>query len=163
NRFDDAAAVMGEQARLSPGDPQAEMVLGLIFRQAKRNDEACQAFEKAAQLAPDKLGIIDQLVDLDLMDKHFDAARQRIGPQFQKTPDSPAAHFLEGKILAAEGKWDSAEAELQKTLQLDHNFSAAYDLVVQTCLASYYLPDAVSRLPGLVSIHLRSHHTVVIQ
>ena len=151
NRFDDAAAVMGEQARLSPGDPQAEMVLGLIFRQAKRNDEARQAFEKAAQLAPDNLGIIDQLVDLDLMDKHFDAARQRIGPQFQKTPDSPAAHFLEGKILAAEGKWDSAEAELQKTLQLDPNFSRAYDVLIQTYLATNKLPQAVSQLQAGLS------------
>src|SRR4029077_18183689 len=69
DRFDDAAAVMVEQARLSPRDPQPEMVLGLIFRQAKRNDEARQAFEKAAQLAPDNLGLIDQLVDLDLMNK----------------------------------------------------------------------------------------------
>ena len=79
---------------------------------------------------------MDQLVELDLLDKHFDAARQRIQRQFQKTPDSPAAHFFEGKILVAEGKWDAAEAELQKTLQLDPNFPAAYDLLVQTYLAT---------------------------
>jgi tetratricopeptide (TPR) repeat protein len=151
DRLDDAAAVMGDQARLSPSDPQAQMVLGLIFRQAKRNDEARQAFEKAAQLAPDNLGLIDQLLDLDLMDKHFDAARQRIRRQFQKTPDSPAAHFFEGKILAAEGKLDSAETELQKTLQLDPNFSRAYDLLVQTYLVGNKLPQVVSQLQGALS------------
>ena len=46
--------------------------LGLTFRQAKRNDEARQAFEKAAELAPDNLWLVDQLVELDLLDKHFD-------------------------------------------------------------------------------------------
>jgi len=151
DRFDDAAVVLQEQARLTPQDPQPAIALGLTLRQAKRNDEARQAFEKAAQLAPDNLFPVDQLVDLDLLDKHFDAARQRIRRQFQKTPDSPAAHFFEGKILAAEGKWDSAEAELQRTLQLDPNFSSAYDLLVQTYLATNKLPQAVSQLQGLLS------------
>jgi tetratricopeptide (TPR) repeat protein len=151
DRFDDAAVVLQEQARLTPQDPQPEIALGLTLRQAKKNDEARRAFEKAAQLAPDNLFPVDQLVDLDLLDKHFDAARQRIRRQFQKTPDLPAAHFLEGKILAAEGKWDSAEAELQKTLQLDPNFSSAYDLLGQSYLATNKLPQAVSQLQGLLS------------
>ena len=146
DRFDDAAVVLGEQARLSPQDPQAQAALGLTFRQAKRNDEARQAFEKAAQLAPDNLWLVDQLVELDLLDKHFDSARQRIQRQFQKTPDSPSAHFLGGKILTAEQKWDLAQAELQKTLQIDPNFSSAYDLLVQTYLATNKLPQAVSQL-----------------
>ena len=76
---------------------------------------------------------------------------RRIHRQFQKTPDSPAAHFFEGKILAAEEKWDLAEAELQKTLQLDPNFSNAYDLLVQTYLATNKLPQAVNQLQAQLS------------
>ena len=151
DRFDDAAVITGEQARLAPRDPQAQMALGLTLRQAKRNDEARQAFEKAAELAPDSLWPADQLVELDLLEKHFDAARQRIHRQFQKMPDSPAAHFFEGKILAAEEKWDSAEAELQKALQLDPNLSNAYDLLVQTYLATNRLPQAVNQLQAQLS------------
>src|SRR5438034_525589 len=166
DRFDDAAVVLQEQARLTPQDPQPEIALGLTLRQAKKTDEARQAFEKAAQLAPNNLFPVDQLVDLDLLDKHFDAARQRIRRQFQKTPDLPAAHFFEGKILAAEGKWDSAEAELQKTLQLDPNFSSAYDLLAQSYFATNKLPQAVSQLQGLLSkdrksTRLNSSHTVI--
>jgi tetratricopeptide (TPR) repeat protein len=146
DRFDDAEAVIRDQARLAPQDPQPYTALGLTFRQAKRNDEARQAFEKAAELAPDNLWLVDQLVELDLLDKHFDSARERIHRQFQKTPDSPAAHFLEGKILIAEGKWDLAAAELQKTLQIDPNFSSAYDLLVQAYFATNKLPQAVSQL-----------------
>jgi len=146
DRFDDAEAVIRDQARLAPQDPQPYTALGLTFRQAKRNDEARQAFEKAAELAPDNLWLMDQLVELDLLDKHFDSARERIHRQFQKTPDSPAAHFLEGKILIAEEKWDLAAAELQKTLQIDPNFSSAYDLLVQAYFATNKLPQAVSQL-----------------
>ena len=151
DRFDDAAVVTGEQARLAPRDPQTQMALGLTLRQAKRNDEARQAFEKAADLAPDSLWPVDQLVELDLSEEHFDAARQRIGRHFQKAPDSPGAHFFEAKILVAEKKWDSAEAELKKTLQLDPNFSGAYDLLVQAYLATNNLPQALSQLQTRLS------------
>ena len=151
DRFDDAAVIVGEQAKLAPQDPQAQMALGLTLRQAKRNDEARQAFEKAAELVPDSLWPIDQLIELDLLEKHYDAARQRIQRQFQKTPDSPAAHFFAGKILAGEEKWDLAEAELQKTLQLDPNFAGAYDLLVQTYVANNKLPQALSQLQTQLS------------
>src|SRR5438445_4585830 len=151
DRFDDAEAVIRDQVRLAPQDPQPYTALGLTFRQAKRNDEARQAFEKAAELAPDNLWLVDQLVELDLLDKHFDAAQQRIDRHFQKTPDSPAAHFFKGKILVAEEKWGPAETELQKTLQLDPNFGGAYDLLVQTYLATNKLPEALSQLQAQLS------------
>jgi tetratricopeptide (TPR) repeat protein len=151
DRFDDAAVVTGEEAKLAPRDPQAQMALGLTLRQAKRNDEARQAFEKAAELAPDSLWPVDQLVELDLMEKHFDAAQQRIDRHFQKTPDSPAAHFFKGKILVAEEKWSPAETEFQKTLQLDPNFGGAYDLLIQTYLATNKLPQALSQLQTQLS------------
>jgi tetratricopeptide (TPR) repeat protein len=151
DRLDDAAVVLEQQAKLAPNDPQLPIALGLTYRQAKRNDEARQAFEKAAQLSSNNLFAIDQLIDLDLLDKHFDAARQRIRSQFQKDPNLPAGHYWEGKVLAAEGKWDLAEPELQKTLQIDPNFASAYDLLVQSYLATNKLPQAVSQLQGLLS------------
>jgi tetratricopeptide (TPR) repeat protein len=151
DRLDDAVVVLEAQVKLLPKDPQLATALGLTLRQAKRNDQAREAFEKAAQLAPDNLFLVDQLVDLDLLAKHFDAARQRIRSQFQKTPDSPAAHYFEGKTLTAEGKWEPAEAELEKALQLDPNFSGAYDLLIQNYLARNRLPQAVSKLQGLLS------------
>src|SRR5262249_47416475 len=90
-------------------------------------------------------------VELDLLGKPFAAARERIRRQFQKAPDGPAAHFFEGQILAGEGKWDLAEAELQKPLQLDPPFSSAYDLLVQTYLATNKLPQAVNQLQAELS------------
>jgi tetratricopeptide (TPR) repeat protein len=151
DRFDDAAIVLQEEAKLAPNDPQPQIALGMTHRQAKRNDEARQAFEKAVQLAPNNLFAVDQLVELDVLQKRFDAARERVQRQFQKTPNLPASHFLEGKILVGEGKWDAAAAELQRTLQLDANFAAAYDLLIQSYLATNKLPQAISQLQQLLS------------
>jgi tetratricopeptide (TPR) repeat protein len=160
-RFDDAIRVLDEQAKLAPNDAQAQAVLGLTLRQAKRYGEARQAFEHAAQLAPDNLSVLNQLVDLDLLDKHFDAAQQMVRTHFQKNADAPAAHFFQGKILAAEGKWDSAATELRKTLELDPNFSSAYDLLVETYVAANKLPQAASQLEALVKKDPKNMATVM--
>ena len=71
---------------------------------------------------PGNLALLDQLVDSTCWTSISMLHGRGYQRQSQKNADAPAAHFLEGKILAAEGKWDSAEAELQKTLQLDPNF-----------------------------------------
>jgi tetratricopeptide (TPR) repeat protein len=151
DRFDDALAVLQNQAKLAPNDPQLQIVLGLNYRQAKKNNEARQAFEKAAQLMPNTLLPFDQLIELDLSDKHFDAARQRVRSQFQNTPNLPAAHYLEGKILAAEGKWDASETELQRALQLNPNLVAACDLLARSYMIRNKLPQAVDQLQALLS------------
>jgi tetratricopeptide (TPR) repeat protein len=156
DRFDDAIPVLQNQAERAPNDPQFPIALGLTYRQAKQTDEARKAFEKAAQLAPDNLLPLDQLVDLDLQDMHFDDALQRVRTQFQKNPDVAAAHYFEGKILGAEKKWDAAEAELRRALELNPNFAAVYDLLVQSYLARNKLPDAASELQGLLSKNPRN-------
>jgi tetratricopeptide (TPR) repeat protein len=150
-QFDDAADVLAEQAKLAPNDPQPQLALGMTYRQAKRNNEARQAFEKAAQLMPNNLFPVDQLIELDLLDKHFDVARQRVNSQFQKNPTLPAAHYWQGKILAAEGKWDQAESEVQRAIQLDPNFAGAYDLLAKTYVVTNRLPQAVSQLQALLA------------
>ena len=48
DRFDEAAALLQEQANLTPNDPEPQKALGMIYRRAKRYKEARDAFEKAA-------------------------------------------------------------------------------------------------------------------
>ena len=161
DRFYDATTVLEEQAKLAPQDPQPQIALGLTLRQAKRYDDAHSAFEKASQLAPNDLTVINQLVELDLLSKHFDVARQTIQRHFNEAPDSPGAHFFEGKILAAEEKWNSAEIELQKTFQLDQNFPGAYDLLIRIYLATGKLPEAVNQLEAELSRRPNDSNTLM--
>jgi tetratricopeptide (TPR) repeat protein len=150
-RPDDAVAVLQEQVNRAPKDPQPQAALGLTYRRAKKYDEARQAFEKAAQLEPNNLALITQLTEVDLLQKRFDAARQRIRNHFQEKSDSADAHFWEARVLAAEGKWDGVETELRRTLGLDPNFSGAYDLLVQSYIATNKLPQAIKELEDLLA------------
>ena len=102
-------------------------------------------------MAPENLLAFSQLVDLDIESRDFATALQRVHAELQKTPQSPAAHFLEGKVYAAQGQWDRAEAALLKTLELDPNSSSAYDLLISTYVAANKLPQAITQLESLLS------------
>jgi tetratricopeptide (TPR) repeat protein len=150
-RLDDAAAVFREQIKLSPENPQPHLLLGLTLRQQKKIEEARQALEKARQLAPENFLIATQLIDLDIADGRFDAALQRVQTELERAPQSPGAHFLEGKVYAAQGQWDRAEASLLKTLELDANYSSAYHLLISSYVASNKLPQAINQVEKLLS------------
>jgi tetratricopeptide (TPR) repeat protein len=150
-RLDDAAAVFAEQIKASPQAPDAYFRLGLVLRQQKKTNDARKAFEKALELAPDNLLPINQLVDLDISDKQYDVAMQRVQQQLQKTPQSAGAHFMEGKIYAAQAKWDLAEAAFLKTIELDANFADAYGLLISTYVATNKLPQAIGQLQTFLS------------
>ena len=150
-RLDDSAAVIREQIKASPQVTDGYFRLGLILRQQNKGDEARQAFEKALELSPGNLPSIDQLVELDIAKKDFETAMQTIRPELQKTPASAGAHFLEGKIYAAQGQLDRADAAFVKTLELDPNFSSAYELLIASYVAANKLPEAVKELKAFLS------------
>ncbi len=150
-RLDDAVAVL--QAQISTASPNAQSyyMLGLIFRQQNKNDEARQAFEKARTIAPDNVATLDQLVQIDIAAKDFAAATEKAQKELERVPKSAAAHLVRAKVYAAEKKWSETEAVLQKALDLDPNLSVAYDLLISVYLAEGKLKEAIGRLESLLT------------
>ena len=150
-RLEDAAAVFREQIKNSPQSAQPYLLLGIILRNQNKIDEARKAFENAQRLAPENLLALSQLVDLDIENREFATALQRVHAQLQKTPRSPAAHFLEGKVFAAQRQWDRAETSLLKTLELDTHSSSASNLLASVYVAANKLPQAIAQLNNLLA------------
>ena len=109
-RIDDAISLFREQIKASPQDPAAYLRLGLILRRAGKFDEARKAFEEAQKLSPENTIALAQLVDLDIQNKAFGAAAERIKAELQRSPQSSVLNFLEGKVYAAQGEWNRAES-----------------------------------------------------
>jgi predicted Zn-dependent protease len=81
-------------------------------------------------LEPQNPTPIEQLVELDILNKEFSSAFQRVQGRSEGSPEPAVRDFLEAKIYFAQGEWDRAEAALLKALQLDPNYSKAYDLLI---------------------------------
>jgi tetratricopeptide (TPR) repeat protein len=148
-RFDDAAAIAREQIRASPQSPDPYFRFGLILRQQHKIDQARIVFENASNLAPNSFDPVDQLVELDISQKSFDAATHRVEKLENANP--AAAHYLFGKIYAAEGQWDRALASFHQALQLDPNFSKAFELLISTYLLADRPGEAIDELQSLLA------------
>jgi tetratricopeptide (TPR) repeat protein len=147
----DAIALIREQIKASPKDPSGHLRLGLLLRRVGTIEEARKALEEAQKLSPDNMLAFSQLVDLDVQIKDFSAATLRVRAQLEKTPESAIAHFMEGKVYAAQGDWNRAESAFIKALELDRNFPGAYGMLISTYLASNNLPKAISQLEAILS------------
>lgn len=151
-RLDDAAAIFRQQIASNGNWAEPHYLLGVLLRDQKKNAEARDAFSKALQIEPQNPGPVQQLVDMDIADKQFALATERVQKALlAKDPNSAPAHFILGKILVAQQQWDAAEAELNRAIELDANLEVAYRLLVATYISSGKLQDAASRLEQLAA------------
>jgi tetratricopeptide (TPR) repeat protein len=150
-RLDDAGTTIRDQIRTTGPTADAYLRLGVVLRAQLRMDEARDAFEHASELSPQDPQPIEQLVDLNIAQKNFDAALQTVSRRFAQEPHSAEAYFLEGKVYAAQGEWDRAETALRKALNADPNSSAPFDLLISTYVSAHKLDRAISELEGLSS------------
>jgi tetratricopeptide (TPR) repeat protein len=129
--FDHALAVYVEVERLFPRDPQTPWLMGLLYAGQNKIDEARQAFGQALVLAPDYLPALEQLVGLDLAEKKYSTALQRVESRLEKNPGLPGLHLLLAKIFLAQKDTNQAEASLLKAIELQPDSPATYFMLAQ--------------------------------
>ena len=146
DRSEEAASLIREQIKKTPQDSQSYLVLGVILKKQKKNDESRKAFEKALELNPANVVAMDQLADLDLEARAFSAVHQRADALLQKDPKSAPAYFIHGRSYVIEKNFAAAEAALRKAIELDPNLAAAYNLLVAIYVEANKLPEALKEL-----------------
>src|SRR5438876_2422217 len=150
-RSDDAASLFRQQIKKTPEDSQSYLVLGVILKQQKKNDESRKAFEKAIELNPQNVVAIDQLTDLDFAAKAFSAIHQRANAHLQKEPQSAPAYYIHGRSYVMEKNFAAAETALKKAIELDPNLAAAYNLLVAIYVQTNKLPEALKELETVLA------------
>jgi tetratricopeptide (TPR) repeat protein len=150
-RLDDAIALVREQIKRSPQNAASYFLLGVILQQQNKVTEAREALEKAAQLAPDNLSSLQQLVDLDIASKNYAAGHRRVDEVLQKQSNSAVGYYLRGKLYLAEEKFDLAQTAFLKAIDLDPNLSPAYDLLMPTYMHAKNLAEALNQMNAVLA------------
>ena len=114
-----------------PDSPQVPVLLGRLYFQQDQMANARAEFEKALKLQPDYLPAVEQLVDLDLAEKQYNSAFQRVQQLVVKNPNGALLQLLLGTTLAAQGETNQAESALSKAINLQPDSQAAYLLLAQ--------------------------------
>ncbi|MEK0448198.1 MAG: hypothetical protein RL088_466 [Verrucomicrobiota bacterium] len=146
-RLDDALSVYRMMEQKFPKAPDVPFLMGMTHRrQPNGNADARKAFERAAVLSPNDVVLINQLVELDILDKKFDAGMERVNALLAANPKSGGAKYLEARIHIAQGKSKEAEAALKQAIEFQPNASASYDLLTNIYVAEKRLPEALANL-----------------
>jgi tetratricopeptide (TPR) repeat protein len=102
NRPEEALAVYHQMAQQFPMNRDVPFLTGLVLFQQRKMAEARRAFEDSLRLSPGYLAPVEQLVELDLLERQYAAATQRVEAQIAKDPNAAEPYLLMAKIHVAQ-------------------------------------------------------------
>ena len=143
---------------LNPKDPQPPLLIGLVLLQQNKRAEARKSFEKSLEQAPDYLLALEQLVELDVADKQYAGALQRVRTLIEKFPKAAELQLFLARIYDAQGETTEAEAALQKAVELQPNYRPAYLALAKIYVRSNRYQQALEKLTPILR-HLELLHS----
>jgi len=149
--LDGALAVYQQMARLFPKNAQVPYLTGIVLARQGKPDEARKAFTQSLELLPDYLLAVEQLVNLDIADKQYATALDRVKQQMDKHPKAGQPWLLQAEIHTAQKDWDTAQTDLLKAIELDPGLGNAYVMLAQVYVAANKPQQAVAELTSYVS------------
>jgi tetratricopeptide (TPR) repeat protein len=159
-RFDEARAEL-EKIPEAERDAEAHFALGRVYVLQGDRTPARESFEKAHRAAPMRYEILRALLDFDVREGRLDESVERIRTALAEHPDDAPLTRLQGEAALYSGDAATAEASLQRAIELDPN-----DLRSYQSLARYLMvtgrPDevlktyesALERNPTSPTLHL---------
>jgi tetratricopeptide (TPR) repeat protein len=150
-KSDQALAVYRRVKDLFPNDPRPSFLIGSVLLGQGKQADARKAFEKSNEISPDYLPAVERLVDLDLADKQYPAAIDRVQKVIDKDPKLAQPWALKAKIYLAQRDFAHAEPDLLKAIELDPKLEPAYQLLAELYVASNRQEEAIAKLTAFVA------------
>ncbi|MBI5388402.1 MAG: tetratricopeptide repeat protein [Verrucomicrobia bacterium] len=145
-KFDQAQIVCQAMAKQFPKNPRAHFHLATVLRDMKKPAEARAAFEQARALAPDDPVVVEQIMELDLAEKRFDAAARLVQDTLTRNTNSAPLRVLLAGVQLARGDTNQALATLEQTIALQPGAMGAYYMLSQIYVATGQQAQALDKL-----------------
>lgn len=124
NDFNDAMAIYQQLEKSFPNNPNVLLLAGSASVQQFNEDAARADFNRVLQMDPNNVSAREQLIELDLADKKFDAAQQGAEALVSKYPRQGQPEILLAKVYLDRGQTNQAEDTLVKATSLPQGFEA---------------------------------------
>jgi tetratricopeptide (TPR) repeat protein len=149
--LDSAVQIYRDLEKAYPKNPQIPLLLGTTLLHQKNNAGARAEFDQALKLAPDYLPALEQAVNLDLMEKQYADAQQRVEQQIGQNPKAAALQFLLANVLVARGDTNQAESALLKAIELQPDAQGPYLRLAQLYTAANQNQKALADLQAALA------------
>jgi tetratricopeptide (TPR) repeat protein len=147
--FGQALTIYTAMAAASSSTPSFPYLAGMALFEGGRRDEARSWFEKSVKISADYWPAVEMLVNLDLMDKRYTQAADRVAALVEKDPGSSDALILRSRVRLAQDDTDAAEADLEKAVDLSPGSTYAYLHLSELYLKGRQTDKALERLHSL--------------
>ncbi|HVM59651.1 MAG TPA: tetratricopeptide repeat protein [Verrucomicrobiae bacterium] len=144
--FESAIKVYDALEKLVPRAADVPFLMGMTLLQQKKTTEARAAFSRALELSPDDFAAVEQLVDMDLVDKQYKAALQRIQPLLDRNPKAAEGRLIQAKIYLAQSDAKQAESALLKAIELRPDSRAAHLMLARLYVDNHQEQKALDDL-----------------
>jgi tetratricopeptide (TPR) repeat protein len=160
--LDDALTVYRQVEEHFPRYPQTPLMRGLVLLQQNKLDEARNAFDTALKLTPDSLLAVEQLVNIDLLEQKYAAARQRAEDKIAKDPKRAEPQLLLAKVFLAQQDLNQAETAVKKAIELQPDSPTPYLLLAQLYVGTNQKDKALANLNQLVAKNPKNAGALVL-
>ena len=148
---EDVVAVFHQMATAFPKNPEPGFLGGLTLQRAGKNAPARQEYESSLARDPHYLRTLERVVELDILEKQFAAAIQRVQKEIALNPTAPEPRFLLAQIQMAQGASAQAQALLLKIIEAQPNYRPAYMALSQLFISQNKPQSALDNLQSIVA------------
>jgi len=118
----------------APNEAETYNNLAAVSQMENKPDEAVGFYQSALKVNATDFNALSGLISLYAKKGDFDKAHATIDQPLNSYPNNASLHFLKAQVYGFQHDAQNSEAELRKTLELDHNYIAAY-----TALGSLFI------------------------
>lgn len=147
----EASALYTQLESEHPRDGALAFAHGVALLQQNQPDAARAAFVRTRELAPGHAGALERLVELDLAEKRYVAARERVTADLALAPRAVSSHLLLAHICLAQGDNPGAELALKRVIELQPDSPVAQFQLARIYLASQEPEKALANLEATVA------------
>lgn len=140
-------------ARLEPNSARSHLLLGDMYRQRRRYDDALSEYQKALAITPNDPAALLGLASSYLGDAQIEKTIQTAQLGLQQTPADPELNLLVGEALVAQHQFAPAEPFLKKALNakpqmLPHVYALLGEVYAQTGKTQQAIEELKLGLPS---------------
>ena len=110
----------------APNETEAYNNLAAVSQFENKSDEAIGFYQSALKIRATDFNALNGLINLYAAKHKIDKAHATIDQALNSYPNDASLHFLKAQVYGIQRNAQAAEAELRKTLEIDHNYLPAY-------------------------------------
>jgi putative PEP-CTERM system TPR-repeat lipoprotein len=148
---DDVVAVFHQMAAAFPRSPEPGFLAGLALQQAGKFAQARKEYESSIARDPHYVRTLEKLVAMDIQEKQYASASQRVQKEIAANPSVPETQYLFAQIQMAQGANAQAEALLSKIIDTYPNYRPAYMALSQLFISQNKPQLAIEKLQNILA------------